>query len=255
VSKDELRAMLHASRHSKDNERQVLAVRDAVVVDALRRGRSVVVHDTNLHPSHREDLAAIAAANGAKFEVRDFTDVDVEECIRRDAARAHPVGERVIRTMWREFLWVRPDPPDTSPAVEAILCDLDGTLALIGDRSPYDRTGRCIEDQPSAPVVRLVRMEAARGTTIVLMSGREEIVRDATERWLALHDIPWDDLWMRATDDRRRDAIVKRELYDRHVAGRYRVAYVIDDRPQVVRMWRDTLGLYVLDVNQTGESF
>jgi predicted kinase len=108
VSKDELRAMLHSSRWSPANERQVLALRDAVVTDALARGRSVIVHDTNLDPVHRDELGALAAVHGAPLVVRSFTDVGLDECIARDAARAHPVGEDVIRAMWRRFL---ADPP------------------------------------------------------------------------------------------------------------------------------------------------
>jgi predicted kinase len=256
VCKDELRAMLHAGRHTKGNERQVLAVRDAVVVDSVARGRSVIVHDTNLHPRHREELGALAAAHGASFAVEDFTGVDIDVCIARDAGRPAPVGERVIRTMWRDFLWVPPVPaPAPADAREAVICDLDGTLALIGDRSPYDRTGACADDTLNGPVAHLVSTEAARGTAIVVMSGREDIVRAATVDWLDRHGVPWDLLLMRSTDDRRKDSVVKKELFDEHVAGRYRVLYVVDDRAQVVRMWRETLGLFVLDVNQTGEVF
>jgi hypothetical protein len=87
------------------------------------------------------------------------------------------------------------------------------------------------------------------------MSGREDLVRGATEAWLDRHGLPWEALYMRAAGDHRKDSVVKRELFDAHVAGRYNVAFVIDDRPQVVRMWREELGLFVFDVNQTGEDF
>jgi predicted kinase len=87
----------------------VVAVRDAVVVDSLARGRDVIVHDTNLNPAHVRALEALARSRGAGFAIEDFTAVPLEVCIARDAARADPVGEGVIRAMWSERL--RPAEP------------------------------------------------------------------------------------------------------------------------------------------------
>jgi hypothetical protein len=138
---------------------------------------------------------------------------------------------------------------DMTDLPRAVLVDIDGTLALRGDgpdvRRFYDwhRVG---EDAPNPPVVELVRLIADAGRhRIVLMSGRDGVCRPETEAWLAEHKIPYDELWMRAPGDNRKDSIVKRELYEAHVAGRFVVAFVVDDRDQVVRMWRDELGLAV----------
>jgi len=43
---------------------------------------------------------------------------------------------------------------------------------------------------------------------------------------------------MRAAGDMRKDLIVKRELFDRHIRDRYRIAFVLDDRDQVVQITR-----------------
>jgi len=104
VSRDELRATLHGGRYSPANEEQVVAVRDAVVRDSLRRGRDVIVHDTNLNPVHVRSLEALARSGDAGFAVEDFTGVPLEVCVERDDARAEPVGEAVIRAMWDEYL-------------------------------------------------------------------------------------------------------------------------------------------------------
>lgn len=66
----------------------------------------------------------------------------------------------------------------------------------------------------------------------------------AETRDLGLADI---ELHMRKTGDTRRDSTVKRELYERHLAHRD-VLCVLDDRDQVVRMWREELGLTCLQV-------
>jgi hypothetical protein len=130
----------------------------------------------------------------------------------------------------------------------AVLVDIDGTLALrTGDRSPYD-WDRVGEDEPNPPVIELVRtIRAADQHRIILMSGRDESCRRQTEMWLDAQLVPFDELHMRTEKDNRKDSIVKEELYRRHVEGRYEVAFVIDDRNQVVAMWRG-LGLSCFQV-------
>jgi hypothetical protein len=80
------------------------------------------------------------------------------------------------------------------------------------------------------------------------MSGRSKQARAGTSVWIAEHiGVPGEALLMRAAGDDRPDELVKRELYERHVAPRYSVTAVIDDRMKVVRMWRE-LGLTVMQV-------
>ena len=130
----------------------------------------------------------------------------------------------------------------------AVLVDIDGTLALrTGDRSPFDwhRVG---EDEPNPPVVELVRtINAAGFHRIILMSGRDQSCRMQTEMWLDAQRVPFDELHMRPEKDNRKDSIVKEELYRKHVDGRHEVAFVVDDRNQVVAMWRG-LGLSCFQV-------
>ncbi|MEU4574836.1 hypothetical protein [Nonomuraea sp. NPDC023979] len=126
--------------------------------------------------------------------------------------------------------------------------DIDGTLALRGDRGPYewDRVG---EDQPNRPVVAIVQALLRDEHRIAYVSGRKERCRRQTEKWLRAHVGYWDDtegLWMRGNGDNRADTVVKREIYERHFAH-LRIAGVIDDRASVVAMWR-RLGLTVLQV-------
>jgi len=52
---------------------------------------------------------------------------------------------------------------------------------------------------------------------------------------------------MRATGDNRKDSIVKKEIYEGIIKPVFDVKFVLDDRNQVVEMWR-SLGLTVLQV-------
>ena len=64
----------------------------------------------------------------------------------------------------------------------AWLCDIDGTLALKGDRSPYD-WAKVGLDAPNKPVITVARALAAR-SGLIFMSGRMEQCREETKLWL-----------------------------------------------------------------------
>jgi predicted kinase len=244
VNKDELRATLDGGHWSRGNEQFVLRLRDHLILEALKEGKHVIVDDTNLHARHETRIRQIIREAGEEARVEVvFFDVPLEECIRRDLARPHSVGERVIKKMYNEFL--APKRPEgycqqDASLPRAILCDLDGTLALLNGRDPYDAS-TCEQDVLNEPVALVVRTFGATHT-ILFLSGRSEKHRAETERWLLRHGFPVDRLWMRAEGDHRKDAVMKRELYEEHVQGKFFVEFVLDDRNQVVDLWRE-LGL------------
>jgi hydroxymethylpyrimidine pyrophosphatase-like HAD family hydrolase len=95
------------------------------------------------------------------------------------------------------------------------------------------------------------------GHDIVFATGRNDRSRDDTVAWLTANDFwcPLSHLYMRSKDDYRSDDIVKRELLDDIVAdfGK-KPDMVFEDRPRVVKMWRDN-GIFVFDVKQKDENF
>ncbi|WP_018351265.1 AAA family ATPase [Longispora albida] len=266
VNRDELRRMLHGSRLGTGTaEKQVGLAQRAAVEALLRNGTDVIVDDTNLRSRVVREFAELAANSGAEFAVVDFTDVDVEECIRRDALRTgeDQVGEDVIRGMYQRYLAgkqlplaipaglaeANPDAPykPLDGGTEAVLVDIDGTVAVMGARSPYDwhRVGI---DTPNAPVIAAVRAMHAAGHQVIYCSGRDEACRAETEAWLAEHvGVPYVALHMRPAGDQRKDSIVKKEIFNRELRHQYKIICVFDDRAQVVRMWR-SLGLTVMQV-------
>ncbi len=90
------------------------------------------------------------------------------------------------------------------------------------------------------------------GYKIVFFSGRDAVCRAHTISWLNTH-FGWHEsdyeLSMRPQNDNRKDAIIKQELFEQHILGRYYVEFVVDDRQQVVDMWRRTLGLTCIQVD------
>lgn len=262
VNRDQLRDMMHGGY--VDAEMAVTRARDAAMTALLKTGVSVVCSDTNLPQRSARQVAQVGRAAGAEVHVVDLTNVPLETCLERDEARGWKVGEERIRDMHLRYLagrsWPLPLPVEEvkqagvyepyAPAKgmpRTILVDIDGTTALMNGRSPYDHE-RVGEDLPNSPVIEVVRAMARAGYAIVFLSGRKEAGRAATVRWLDEHiGVPYDALHMRADDDNRKDYIVKAELFDQHVRHQCDVELVLDDRNQVVEMWR-ALGLTVLQV-------
>lgn len=249
VNKDDLRALLDNGHWSRDNEKFILRMRDIIIAEALEQGKHVIVDDTNFRVRHEPRLRQLAHENGAAFEVVDFTHVPVDECIKRDLKRLNSVGEAVIRKMWREFL--APEPPviKHNPGLPGIIiCDIDGTVALMDGRSPYDYS-LVHTDAPHAPVIAAVEQLSTR-YSVIFVSGRKAICRDSTAAWIATH-LPNVrnvlGLLMRADGDDRDDRIVKEEIYRREIEGKYNVVFVLDDRQRVVDRWRQ-LGLTCFQV-------
>jgi predicted kinase len=260
INRDDLRKMLYGTAsHEHASEQQVTLVQHAAVRALLTDGVDVICDDTNLRARYVRALFEVAAECGAEAVIEDFTDVPLEVCLARDAAREDPVGEQVIRRLHERFLAgkrprfdapqaqaTRRYEPDTS-LPDAILVDVDGTVALTGDRSPYDMT-RVALDQPNHLVITAIRAMHHAGHAIVYCSGRTDDARQATADWLDTHvGLPYAALHMRAVGDTRKDSVVKREIFDLQIRRNWNVVGVFDDRNQVVRMWRD-LGLTVFQV-------
>ncbi|WP_024794424.1 phosphatase domain-containing protein [Tomitella biformata] len=130
----------------------------------------------------------------------------------------------------------------------AWIVDIDGTLALMGERGPFDwhRVG---EDRPHLPVIIAVQALAAHPgvDAILAVSGRDGSSRGQTVQWLDAQGVPFDELHMREPGDFRPDEVVKEALYRERIEGRFRVLGVLDDRDKVVAMWR-SIGLVCFQV-------
>jgi predicted kinase len=265
VNRDELRRMLHGEPLLTDRTEREVTIASFTLVDSLlQAGVDVCVDDTNLRTKVVRDWAGLAIRHGASFEVHDFTDVPLEECVRRDATRPKEerVGEAAIRSMHRRYLEGRTlplpvptvaaapptdryEPPADAP--EVVLVDIDGTVALLGDRHHLDMH-RVTEDEPNHAVIAAVRAMHAAGYGVIYCTGRDDSARAGTEEWLDQHvGVPYLALHMRDYGDERRDSVVKREIFQQEIARDYHVIGVFDDRQHVVRMWRD-LGLTVFQV-------
>lgn len=137
---------------------------------------------------------------------------------------------------------------DTPAQKPCVLFDVDGTLADIAHRRGFldgqhpdwrsfnDHMG---DDTPNTPVVDLYKtLWASSAYELILVTGRNERFREITEQWLTWNEIPFSRLIMRADDDNRADHKIKQEILNALLAENKTIAFTVDDRQQVVNMWR-----------------
>lgn len=131
---------------------------------------------------------------------------------------------------------------------ELYICDIDGTLSdFRHHRGPFEED-KVIDDIPLA-TVEVIKALITSGKRIMYFSGRTDKCYEDSCKWIEEHVGQKPELYMRQQGDWRSDEIVKKELYEKHIEGKYRVLGVFDDRLKVCRMWYD-LKLFVFNCNQ-----
>lgn len=236
-------------------EGMITAWEDACICEALKE-YNVIVDATNLNPKTVAWLENIAKGFGAEIEAKVF-DTPLDVCIMRDSCRDDYVGEKVIRDMSVKYnfppkkVFIPIQQNDDLP--HAIIVDLDGTLCIHNGRGPFDYD-KCDTDLPNPAIVNLIATISC-DFEIIYVSGREDSCKRKTLDWIKRQGIVCgnDDpiLFMRKTGDRRADYITKKEIFEQNIKDQYYVEFCLDDRKQVVDLWR-SMGLTCL---QVAESF
>jgi len=274
------------SGNRNEREDLVRNFKAELVRQAIREGFDVILDDTHLVPKTVRSMHDLAKSIGDIKVIEVGINESVATCIERDSKRegfAH-VGEKVIKDMARGAgldkgrklsdkeayyppRWAPGQGGDNGMAYEfdpalptTIDSDLDGTASLLNGRDPYDATN-CDQDPPNTPVIECIKgmyvYLCARAVKenrdpktikILFTSGRQEKYREPTERFLAEHlpGIPY-ELHMRKTGDQRKDAVIKREMYDNEIKGKWNILFILDDRNQVVDNWRE-MGFHTFQV-------
>lgn len=141
-----------------------------------------------------------------------------------------------------------------------IIFDIDGTLTNVDHRRYHVTGGRkewgaFFSKMASDPInhpIRYLLWCLYADNQIILCSGRPEDYREITEKYMRDHGIDYHALYMRASGDMRADHVVKKEMLDEIRAAGHDVIFSVDDRPTVVRMWREN-GVPCLQVNDGWE--
>lgn len=139
--------------------------------------------------------------------------------------------------------------------LKTIVVDLDGTLFNIDHRLHYlekkDWNGffaAVKDDTVNEWCARLVRAMANAGCEIIFVSGRNEVARAATDEQLEKLGFNGMQLFMRPEKLRAPDFELKEAIYEQALKNKD-ILFVIEDRSQVVKMWRSK-GLTVLQCDE-----
>jgi hypothetical protein len=131
--------------------------------------------------------------------------------------------------------------------ITGVICDIDGTIADCSHRLHWIESkpknwkafyAGVLNDAPILHMLFQLDTFAKEDIPIVLCSGRGEECRGTTIQWLYDNDVPFMKLYMRPAKDYRQDYIVKEELLAQILADGFKPNLVLDDRTQVVEMWR-----------------
>lgn len=268
VNRDDFRLMQFGDTlMSPFYEERITKMVEASVITLLKNHTNVIIDATNSSLRTLEDMVR-TYTEYADISFKVF-DLSVEELVKRCDKRYEQIGKFIPKSAiekhvtqlqyTKEKFDFKPIPRTVKEATltyiaqdstlpKAVICDLDGTLSLLNGRDPYDASS-ADEDLPNVPVARVLQMAKAQGYKVILLSGREQLYREPTERFLSKHQIAYDLLLMRTTNDYRKDNIIKKELFQQEIAGKYFIEFLLDDRNQVVDMWRKDLQLPCFQVN------
>jgi hypothetical protein len=194
-----------------------------------------------------------------EIEFKDFF-IPLEECIRRDAMRPNPIGEKVIRDTWRKYkhfiqtseveryvnnlrTWDVGKPT-------CIVVDMDSTLCFNTTKRPWFGEGASegmLKDVPNGGVCSLIS-QLQKSYPIVLATGRDTSQEEVTKQWLSDKGIDVSEFYFRTEGDYRKGVEVKREQIEK-ILEKYNVLVIFDDCEPIVQMYRD-MGLTVLQPNK-----
>ena len=266
LCRDDFRAMQFSADNLSHKEECLIAeMIDSAVETLLARRSNVLLDATHCRREYIEHY--IERFNSFADISFKLFDLDISTLAMRCEKRFQNTGKSIpmpvlkkfteeLETLKKDFdfslrrkiAFAAPAAVQDAGLPKAVVCDLDGTLALMRNRDPYDAT-HCDDDDINEPVASVLRNFYDRDYRILLVSGREDRYQSPTVRFLEKHSISYHHLWMRKTKDFRKDAIIKREIFDAEIAGKYYVEFVLDDRNQVVEMWRKEVCLPCFQVN------
>lgn len=271
VSRDAIRHTY--GEYSMKHENEVSKKEYQQTIDAMENSVELIINDaTNLNPKTLNKWAELAKQYDYNIEYKEFY-VPYKEAIKRDENedRAHHVGKKVIKQFYRKYFPEKLEEeqkatveykriPIDKTLPPAIICDIDGTVAWMQNRSPYDSKS-VLTDKADFRMFQLLQILMDSDILIIFVSGREGTpqCRQDTENWIKQNfenyhvkkisnEFDKFMLYMRPEHDYRPDEIIKNEIYEHYIKENFDVIAVFDDRNKVVNKWRKN-GLLCCQVN------
>jgi len=263
VSRDDFRKMLKNAQVCENKiEDMITSLVDSTIGHALSKRLNVILDNTNLKMKYITPIIEKFRYQ-ADIDYRVF-DISLDKAIERDSNRDAKVGAEVIKKMFKDYK-VLIDTLDFQPIKmgkripiklkksenrEGVIFDIDGTLAHMGDRSPFD-WDKVYKDDLNKFVFEHINFHKGLGRVIIFVTGRDASCRKETQEWFEMYGLDASEysMYMRPKDDFRKDTVVKREIYTNDIKDNFNIVCVYDDRLQVLEMWNQE-GIFTFNVNQ-----
>lgn len=248
INRDNIRERLFGGNYkqTKEKELKVSGRQQAILSWCWENNYSVIISDTNLNPTYRQGLVSYLEGLGYEVEIKNMY-IDYEKAWKQNENRVKNVPLSVFNRQWKMWIEYLKSIGEhyhytPNPDLEQVyVVDIDGTIAQMNGRNPYefDKVGN---DSPRKEIIKMLEsLIVTSDLKIIFLSGRDDSCYEETRKWIEdqFKMTNFFDLHMRKTGDPRKDSIVKQEIFEKEIASKYNVRMVIDDRPQVVRMWYD----------------
>lgn len=239
---------------------------------SMEYGFDIVMDNMNLNPNGWKSIKnRINEYNSShteyqyELQFKDFFNVTLEECIRRDSMRSIPIGEKVIRSTYRKYRnfiatelnkqYVDNLVPIDNTKKNCIVVDMDATLCFNLQGRPFygeEAADTMKDDFPYKNTIDIVNKYINdNNTDVIILTGREdtEKIRTATETWLKNNlNGSVDKVLMRPDGNHIKGEDCKKYIYETYIKPYYNIIFVLEDSYKVVKMWRN-LGITCLQVN------
>ena len=264
INNDDIRNML-GKYWVTSRENLVSSIKKNMAEEAINRGYDIVVDNMNLNPKEIlfwKDMVKMANMDpdGYQYEIefKDFF-IPLEECIRRDAMRPNPIGEKVIRETWKRYKhFIQTTEVERyvdnlreyTGKPKCIVIDMDSTMCFNTTKRPWFGEGAAegmINDVPNTGMCDMIR-KLQEDFVIVVATGRDTSQADVTKQWLAKQGINPDEFYFRTNGDFRKGVVVKKEQIEK-ILETYDIVSIFEDCEPIVQMYRE-MGLTVLQPNK-----
>jgi predicted kinase len=278
INNDDLRSQFNLSNYTPGYEKLIKDVRKSLIELGLKHNKHLIIDNVNATDKNWTEVCDIAKTCGKDVKIieKSFY-LPLDQLIERDSKREGKtcVGPKVLKKFFKdlggedfqnyqcheETFIAKPREKEWKPLAQdeskdkAVIFDNDGTIALIGNRSPYDASRCDLVDLPHKHVIEALNLYHNNGYKIIFVSGREEKDRAPTERFYKKYfpHIKY-ELFMRPTSDKRKDVEIKKEIYENHIKNNYFISGWFDDRLQICS-WLYKEGFPLFRVNDPESTF
>lgn len=236
-----------------------LTVCDLAIVD----GKNIVIDRMNFNKEQRRRYTARAKDFGYETTIAVIHEARDVCFMRTQIRRDHPTikdekaAKGALNTFFSKYERPTADEADFVNFIYpagvkelAVICDLDGTLCNLDHRLHFVKRTKeegkkdwksffdnLSSDLPNDAVAATIDKLSER-YPIVFASGRPDDYKRQTVTWLHTYGFSTTHLYMRCRGDHRPDYVAKEIILDFEILTRFRPLFFLDDRDQVVELWR-----------------